>query len=366
VPKPKLFRNGGISALTGTDVRPGVTRVGTVGAYTTGSDLELVRHVRGIVGRVTVCGKPGLRALASLAKADDLYGVDLDPAGYLGRDSGQGELFGIAWEAEQRRLALPVVRSAGVFVNKADHGSLKKAFSVAVDPGTVRVVSLHGRWLERGCSRDLLHCVKGCDDQLAFVLAEQFDPLAHPGSVDGLCALLNTAGAGGRWVELLRTDATGVAFAALGGSLGAVGLSTTTRHHGLPLGKRAGKEYKRRRSVPYVFVRPLLSWQKGTALGALTPFGGAGITDCDCDACMGRDLRRFDREWPGVVPPGIRADAREHDLQTWMALANDVLGAADPVAAWHAACNSAVATASNIASTYKVQLTVPQSVSGWL
>lgn len=352
--------------MTGTDVRPGGTRVGTVGAYATGSDLELVRLVRGIVGRVTVCGKPGLRALASLAKAGDFYGVDLDPAGYLGRGSGQGELFGIAWEAEQRRLGLPVIRSGGVFVDKADHASLRKAFSLAVDPGTVRVVSLHGRWLARGCSRDLLHCVAGCDDPLGFVLAGPFDPLAHPGSVDGLCALLDAAGASGRRVELLRTDATGIAFAALGGSLGAVGLSTTTRHHGLPLGKRAGQEYERRRSVPYAFTRPLLSWQKGTALGALTPFGGAGITQCDCDACIGRDLRRFDREWPGIVPPDVRADAREHDLRTWLALARDVLGASDPVAAWRAACNSAVATASNIASTYKVQLSVPQSVIGWL
>ncbi len=115
------------------------------------------------------------------------YGADLDPAGYLGRGSGQGELFGIAWEAEQRRLGLPVVRSAGLFVDKADHASLKKAFSSAVDPGTVRVVSLHGRWLERGCSRDLLRCVTNCDDPLAFVLAEQFDPLAHPGSGTPAC-----------------------------------------------------------------------------------------------------------------------------------------------------------------------------------
>ena len=161
--KPRLVRNGGILALTGTDIRPGVTRVGTVGAYTTGSDLELVRHVRGFTGRVTVYGKPGLRALASLAKAGDLYGVDLDPAGYLGGGSGQGELFGIAWEAEQRRLrSARVVRSAGVFVDKADaHASLKQAFSLAVDPGTVRVMSLHGRWLERGCSRDLLRWVRG-------------------------------------------------------------------------------------------------------------------------------------------------------------------------------------------------------------
>ena len=349
-----------------TDIRPGVTKVGTVGAYTTGSDLELVRHVRQVAGHVTVCGKPGLRALASMAKAGDLYNADLDPAGYLDRGSEQGELFGIAWEAEQRRLGLPVVRSAGVFVNKADHASLRKAFSLAVDPDTIRVVSLHGRWLERGCSRDLLDCVRGCDNPLAFVLAEQFDPLARPGAVDGLCALVGTAGVGGRRLELLRTDTTGVPFAALGGSLGAVGLSTTTRHHGLPLGKQAGKEYEQRRSVPYVFTRSLLSWQKGTALGALTPFGGAGITYCDCAACLGRDLRRFDREWPGVVPPEVRADAREHDLNTWLALASEVLGSSNPITAWRAGCNTAVATASNIASTYKVRLTVPQSVSGWL
>lgn len=66
------------------------------------------------------------------------------------------------------------------------------------------------------------------------------------------------------------------------------------------------------------------------------------------------------------MPPNVRADAREHDLRTWMVLASDVLGASDPVTAWRAVCNSAIATAANIASTYKVQLAVPQSVSGWL
>lgn len=347
-------------------MRPALTRVGTVGAYATGGDVGLVRHVREVAGRVTVCGKPGLRALTALASTGNLHSADLDPSRYLDRADGQGELFGIDWEAEQRGLGLPVVRSAGVFVDRTDRAGLQKAFGLAVGPGTVRVVSLHGRWLERGCSHELLRYVRGCDDPLAFVLAERFDPLACPGAVDGLRALLDTARTGGRRVELLRTDITGVAFAALGGSLGAVGLSTTTRHHGLPLGKRAGEAYEQRRCVPYVFTRALLSWQKGTTLGALTPFGGAGVTGCGCLACGGGDLRRFDREWPGAVPADVRADAREHDLRSWLALAVGVLGADDPVAAWRSACQSAVSVASGIASMYKVQLTVPQSVSGWL
>lgn len=251
-------------------------------------------------------------------------------------------------------------------VGQGDRAGLRNAFGSVLAPGTVRVVSLHGRWLERGCSQDLLRYVRACDDPLAFVLAGQFDPLVHPGAVDGLRLLSETAGIGGRRVELLRTDTTGVGFAALGGALGAIGLSTTTRHHGLPLGKRAGEEYERRRSIPYVFTRPLLSWQKGTTLGALTPFGGAGLTNCECSACCDKDLTRFDREWPGTVPADVRADAREHDLRRWLELTADVLGADDPAAAWRAACQSAVNTASSIASLYKVQLTVPQSVSGWL
>jgi hypothetical protein len=370
VPQPSLDSGNEVGeGLERTEARAAPTCVGTIGAYATGADLDLVRHVREVAGHVTVCGKPGLRALTALANMGDLHSADLDPACYLNRlnrADGQGELFGIDWEAEQRGLGLSVVRSAGVFVDKADRAGLKKAFGLAVDAGTVRVVSLHGWWLERGCSDELLRYVRVCDDPLAFVLAERFDPLARPGAVDGLRAFLDTARIGGRRVELLRTDATGVGFAALGGSLGAVGISTTTRHHGLPLGKLAGEAYEQRRCVPYVFTRTLLSWQKGTTLGALTPFGGAGVTKCNCPACGGSDLRRFDREWPGAVPAAVRADAREHDLRSWLALAGDILSADDPVEAWRTECESAVSVASGIASVYKVQLTVPQSVSGWL
>jgi hypothetical protein len=353
-------------ALTKTEVRAAQTKIGTVGAYVTGTDLDLVRHAREVVGHVTVYGKPGLRALTELARRGDLHSADLDPACYLDRGSRQGELFARDWEAQQRALGLPVVRSSGVFVGRADRAGLRRAFGLALAPGTVRVVSLHGRWLERGCSQDLLRCVRACDEPLAFILAGQFDPLAHPGAVEGLRALSETAAAGGRRVELLRTDTAGVGFAALGGTLGAIGLSTTTRHHGLPLGQRAGKEYEQRRGIPYVFTRSLLSWQKGTTLGALTPFGGAGLISCECRACGDRDLGRFDHEWPGMVPADVRADAREHDLHGWLQLTTDVLSAHDPVAAWRAACQSAVNTASSIASLYKVRLKVPQSVSGWL
>jgi hypothetical protein len=254
----------------------------------------------------------GLRALTELARTGDLHSADLDPACYLDRTNGQGELFARDWEAQQRALGLPVVRSAGVFVGRADRAGLRQAFGVTLAPGTVRVVSLHGRWLERGCSQEVLRYVRACDDPLAFVLAGQFDPLVHPGAVEGLRTLSETAAVGGRRAELLRTDTTGVGFAALGGTLGAVGLTTTTRHHGLPLGKRAGEEYEQRHCIPYVFTRSLLSWQKGTTLGALTPFGGAGLTSCECRACCDRDLNRFDREWPGMVPADVRADAREH------------------------------------------------------
>ena len=339
-------------------------RTGTVGAYTSGSDLELVRRARATVGRVTVSGKSGLTALGALSREGDLWGVDLDPARYLDREPEPEALFPLNWVALQRDLGLPIVRSAGTYVPRGDGEALRTAFGDPLPADTVRVVSLHGWWLRREGLIRLLPAVHHCDDPLAIALADAFDPLDAVGAVDGLCAVMDAAGQ--RRLELVRTDTTGIAFAAAGGSLGAVGLTASTRHHGLPLGKRAGLDYEERQRSPLVFTRAFVSWHRGIRLGALRSFRGAGITDCPCSPCDGRGLLRFDHEWPRRVPSEVAADAREHDLHGWAALARDILAAADPLAEWRATCQSAVTATASIADIYKVSFTLPRSVTDWL
>ncbi len=353
--------------MTGTTGRGLARRVGTVGIYTAGSKLDLVLQARAMAGGVTLAGSSGRRALLELADAGELRGVDLDPAVYLERGAvpDQPGLFEVDWEVWQHDLGLPVIRSGGVHVPPRDPDSLTRAFTSSVGRGTIRVVSLDSWWL-RGGLRALLHRVRACDDPLAFALANCFDPLAEAGAVDGLRALVELASDGGRRVELLRADLAAIGFAVAGGTLGTIGTSTSTRHHGLPMGRRATQDYQRRHRSPYVFVPALLSWHRGVELGALTPFGGAGITRCDCPVCEGGDLLRFDQSWPGQVPAEVRAEAQAHDLHSCTRLARHVLTSADPSAAWTQMCSSATNVAAGIATVYKVQLPVPPSISAWL
>lgn len=348
-----------------TTSRSTALRHGTVSAYMTGSDIAAVREVRAVAGRVTVCGRSGLKTLTKLGRDGDLWGVDLDPACYLDRDEEPPALFPFDWVARQVELGLPVVRSSGRYVPRDNDADLREAFAGGLPDGTVRTVSLEASWLKpKGLAR-VLPVIRGCDDPLALAFAAPFDPLDALGAVDGLRAILDAASPASRRVELLRTDTTGVAFAAEGGSLGAIGLTTTTRHHGLSLGSRAKGSYEQRQSSPLVFTPRLNSWRRGTTLGALTPFGGAGVTGCPCTPCDGRDLLRFDQTWSGKVPAEVSADARAHDLHCWLALSSEVLGAADPQAAWKQVCIDAAMTATGIAETYKVAIGLPGSVTGW-
>jgi hypothetical protein len=340
-------------------------RTGVVGAYVATADVEFVRGVRRVAGRVTVSGKTGLRVLAMLAKDGDLQGVDFDPAGYLTRDSSQLELFARDWITPQRKLNLPVVRSSGCYVRNGDRDALKLAMTEPLEADVIRVVSLQERWLRVPDLRLLIDAVNASDNPLGFVFASVMDPLGGVATVDGLQELTDAARAGGRRVELLRTDLTGIGFAVCGGSLGTIGLSTSTRHHGLPIPQRQRKKYDDRQRWPLVFVPSLASWQRGYSLGALTEFDGAGITDCPCPPCDGRSLLRFDQSWPKQVPPQVRADAQAHDLASWSRLAGAVLADPEPRQAWARVCASAITTAATIADRYKVALKLPGSLNTW-
>jgi hypothetical protein len=340
-------------------------RAGIVGAYVGTGDVAIVREARRIAGRVTVNGKSGLRVLATLAKDDDLYGVDLDPAGYLARDSAQLELFPRDWIGPQREWNLPVIRSDGRYVRSGDRDALKIAMNEPLKADVTRVVSLHERWLRGQDLGMLINAVGACDNPLSFVFASVMDPFAAVGALQGLLELGEAAGADGRRVELLRTDLTGIGFSARGGSFAAIGLSTAARHHGLPIPSRQQEPYIDRQRWPLVFVPSLACWQRGYSLGALAEYGGAGITDCPCAPCGGRSLLRFDQSSPNRVPVEVRTDAQAHDLASWSRLAGDVLTAPEPWRAWADVCAGALATAAMNADQYKVALELPRSLDAW-
>lgn len=349
------------AGLTAAGVRTGV-----VGAYVGSGDVEFVRNVRRVVGNVTVSGRTGMSILARLAKDGDLHGVDLDPAGYLtSQQRDQFALFPEDWIPRQRELGLTVIRSQGRHVPGGDRDGLKTAMTEPIAADVVRVLSLHETWLRRPNLGLVLDAVRACDDALAFVFASVMDPFAAAGAVDGLLELRHVAEAGGRRVELLRTDVTGIPFAAHGGSLGAVGLTTSGRHHGLPLRKDQLGKYRDRQRWPLVFVPSLACWQRGYSLGALSAFAGAGITDCGCVPCNGRSLLRFDRGWLKRVPQEVREDAQAHDVAEWSRLAGRVLAASEPGAAWTRVCADAVSMVDTIASRYKVALKLPKSLIAW-
>ena len=341
-------------------------RAGIVAAYVGRCSLAELRALRAEVGRVTVSGRSGMDLLHDLDRDDDLFGVDFDPKCYLAPPFDGSALFAEDWVAEQRRLHLPLVRSTGTFVSKGDDVWLKKIMNQRLPTDVTRVVSLEQSWLLRPALDALLAGIRISVGPLALVFAGPMDPFERVGAVDALPEIVAAADPQQRRVELLRTDLTGIAFAALGGALGAIGAGRSTRHHGLPLSKSMLEAMRQRQRRPLVLVPELASWQYGTALGALTEFGGAGLTDCDCIPCAGRSLLRFDRTYPSAVPADVAADARAHDVATWTALAGRVLRADDPLETWREVCSGAVRAATRVLVDHKVKITIPRSISAWV
>lgn len=278
------------------------TVVGTVSAYYAGRDVEAVRRLRAEVGRVTLQGAGGLRVLAALERAGDLHDVDLDPAGYLGPSDDDNALLPLEWEARQRDLGLTTVRSRGHYVRSSDSVALAAAVGCSLPPEATRLISLNAGWLRTAVQAELRSALLACDGPLALVFADPFDPFGGQDAIANLRDLLYLLRSSGAPVELLRCDLVGLGFVTEGGAQAAVGVTTATRHHGLPLGKREGAKYEERQTSPLVFIPQLASWHRGTWLSALAPFHGAGLTDCSCIACDGQSLMRFAAVYPGRVP----------------------------------------------------------------
>jgi len=286
-------------------------------------------------GGVTLQGLHGLKVASALARAGELHGVDLDPAAYLARGKPtapviEGQLgFDLDlpvfdWVEAQAELGLRVVRTPGPRLRVGQLDELKAELhrDYRVDVSVTLV--LDGGWLGSKHSGVLAEQLRAADRDVSLVLGAPFDPLDSSYKVQGLRRLLRWSTRTRRRLELLRTGPIGIPAVAAGATVAAIGLSSSTRHLGGPVARRAdGVKPKR---SPQVFVPKLLHWQRGMDLR------GAEVTHCECPACdrAGAGLSRFGVAFDSSVPAGVRAAAQEHDSYALAEVVRSVAGAADP------------------------------------
>lgn len=211
----------------------------------------------------------------------------------------------------------------------------------------------------------MLAALRATPGALSLVFAAAFDPFAGSGAINALRHTLADLRAQGRDVELLRCDLTALGFVADGGQHGAIGVTTSARHHPQPLGSRAGQEHEQRQCTPYIFIPQLMSWQRATWLRSLAPFGGLGITECPCGPCAGQSLLRFAEQWPGQVPQAVRDDARAHDVASWRRISDEVLRATSPALAWQGRVGAAVDLQLQLADYHSIAVNLPVSLTAW-
>jgi hypothetical protein len=277
-------------------------------------------------GGVTLQGLSGLTVARKLAAANALTGVDLDPAAYLARGAApkppvvEGQL-GLDldlpvfdWVEAQAELGLAVVRTPGTRLRAGDLDALKAELDRDYrTPVSVSLV-LDGGWLGSKHSGALAEAVRAADRDISLVLSAPIDPVNSSYKVHALQRLLRWSSRTSRKLELLRTGPVGIPAIAAGASLAAIGLSSSTRHLGGPIARRA--DGVRPKRSPQVFVPQLLSWLRA----------------CDCGACTsaGGGLERFDVAFDSSVPAAIRAAARDHDSHSLAEVITSVRTAPDP------------------------------------
>lgn len=285
-------------------------------------------------GGVTLQGLHGLKVARVLARAGETGGVDLDPAAYLARGKArtpvvEGQL-GLDldlpvfdWIEAQAELGLPVVRTAGPRLRVGQVEELKAELGREYPVPVSVTLVLDGGWLGSKHSGVLAEQLRAADRDVSLVLGAPFDPVDSSYKVFGLRRLLRWSARTGRRLELLRTGPVGIPAIAAGAKLAAIGLSSSTRHLGGPVARRA--DGVRPKRSPQVFVPRLLHWQRGIDLRG-------EVAECGCLACAeaGSGLRRFDVAFESSVPAPVRAAAAEHDSYALAEVVRAVMGSTDP------------------------------------
>jgi hypothetical protein len=315
--------------------RAGRSTLGRVQVYLGRCRADEVIANRERFGAVTLQGLQGLGVAARLARVGELHGVDLDPAAYLARGrpappvvAGQLgfdlDLPVFDWVTAQAELGLPVVRTPGPRLRVGQLDELKAELHRDYPVPVSVTLVLDGGWLGSKHSGMLAEQLRAADRDVSLVLGAPFDPVDSSYKVQGLQRLLRWSNRTGRRLELLRTGPIGIPAIAAGAKVAAIGLSTSTRHLGGPVARRA--DGVRPKRSPQVFVPKLLHWQRGIDLK------GTEMTHCGCLACAkaGKGLSRFDVSFDSSVPAAVRNAAQEHDSHALAGLVRDVMGAADP------------------------------------
>lgn len=309
--------------------------LGRVQAYLGRSGAAEVIANRERFGGVTLQGLHGLGVATRLARVGELRGVDLDPAVYLARGKAkppvvEGQL-GLDldlpvfdWVTAQAELGLPVVRTPGQRLRVGQVDALKAELDRDYAMPVSVTLVLDGGWLGSKHSGVLAEQLRAADRDVSLVLGAPFDPVDSAYKVHGLQRLLRWSNRTGRRLELLRTGPIGIPAIAAGAKVAAIGLSTSTRHLGGPVARRA--DGVRPKRSPQVFVPRLLHWQRGVDLK------GTELTHCGCPACdaAGTGLSRFDVSFDSSVPAAVRNAAQEHDSHALADVVRSVLGATDP------------------------------------
>lgn len=316
-------------------------------------------------GGVTLQGTHGLAVAGVLARAGELTGVDLDPAAYLARArkipppvvAGQLgldlDLPVFDWVLAQAELGLRVVRTPGLRVRVGQVDALAAELQRDYPVPVSVTLALDGGWLGSRHSGVLAEQLRAADRDVSLVLGAPFDPVDSTFKVQGLRRLLRWSTRTGRALELLRTGPVGIPAVAAGARLAAIGLSSSTRHLGGPVARRA--DGVRPKRTPQVFVPRLLHWQRGTDLRR------GGFTACDCPACdrAGAGLERFDVAFDSPVPATVRAAAKDHDSYALAELVNTVRAATDPREELARLRQEAQSSAADVG------LTVPKWLDAW-
>jgi hypothetical protein len=315
-------------------VRGGRSALGRVQAYLGRCGTADAVANRDRFGGVTLQGVSGLRVARVLAQAGELTGVDLDPAAYLARGKAKPpavagqlgldlDLPTFDWVEAQAELGLGVVRTAGPRLRVGQVDELKAELNRDYPVPVSVTLALDGGWLGSKYSGVLAEQLRAADRDVSLVLGAPFDPVDSSYKVLGLRRLLRWSLRTGRSLELLRTGPIGIPAIAAGASLAAIGLSSSTRHLGGPVARRA--DGVRPKRSPQVFVPRLLHWQRGVDLKA-------GVVDCECAACAraGAGLTRFGVAFDASVPADVRAAAREHDSHALAEVLHTVFDAKDP------------------------------------
>jgi len=193
--------------------------------------------------------------------------------------------------------------------------------------------------------------IGGAETPIALILADREDPLGTRASVEGLVRVV----ARHPHVALLRTDVAAFGALAHGAVAAAVGTITTLRHL-VPPGSPGYAPI--RDKTARVLVGPLLQYIAGSTLALYSKDGG--LLDCDCEACGGASLRRFEDE-------ELTVEAQRHNVVTWRRIA-DVLRAQAPrrrPGEWAAMCRSALVMSERLEEQTEYPVDQPTSLRAW-